>query len=71
MGRNTSYHQTWNVFVPGQSARGARWPAGKFALRIEGLERFVRKEPLRCTHECVFGVLALESEPVDWCLSLP
>jgi hypothetical protein len=29
------------------------------------LERFVRKEPLRWTHESVFGVLALESEPVD------
>ena len=23
------------------------------------------KEPLRLTHECVFGVLALESEPND------
>ena len=34
-------------------------------LGIEGLERFVRKEPLRRVHECVFGVLALESEPVD------
>lgn len=32
---------------------------------IEGLERFVRREPLRRVHECVFGVLALESEPVD------
>jgi protein phosphatase len=38
---------------------------GEFALGIEGLERFVRKEPLRRVHECVFGVLALESEPVD------
>jgi protein phosphatase len=37
----------------------------EFALGIEALERFVRKEPLRLTHECVFGVLALESEPVD------
>jgi protein phosphatase len=37
----------------------------EFALGIEALERFVRKEPLRHTHECVFGVLALESEPVD------
>jgi protein phosphatase len=37
----------------------------EFALGIEGLERFVRKEPLRRVHECVFGVLALESEPVD------
>ncbi|MCP5047125.1 MAG: polynucleotide kinase-phosphatase [bacterium] len=37
----------------------------EFALGIEGLERFVRKEPLRRVHECAFGVLALESEPVD------
>jgi len=37
----------------------------EFALGIEGLERFVRNEPLRRVHECVFGVLALESEPVD------
>jgi protein phosphatase len=37
----------------------------EFALGIEALERFVRKEPLRRTHECAFGVLALESEPVD------
>ncbi|SIO39596.1 polynucleotide 3'-phosphatase /polynucleotide 5'-hydroxyl-kinase /polynucleotide 2',3'-cyclic phosphate phosphodiesterase [Singulisphaera sp. GP187] len=38
---------------------------GEFALGVEALERFVRKEPLRRVHECVFGVLALESEPVD------
>jgi hypothetical protein len=37
----------------------------EFALGIEALERFVRKEPLRRTHECVFGVLALESEAID------
>lgn len=37
----------------------------EFALGVEGLERFVRREPLRRIHECVFGVLALESEPVD------
>lgn len=37
----------------------------EFALGIEGLERFVRGEPLRRVHECVFAVLALESEPVD------
>jgi protein phosphatase len=35
------------------------------ASGIEALERFVRCEPLRRVHECVFGVLALESEPVD------
>ncbi|MBA4031096.1 MAG: polynucleotide kinase-phosphatase, partial [Planctomyces sp.] len=37
----------------------------EFALGLEGLERFVRRESLRQVHECVFGVLALESEPVD------
>jgi protein phosphatase len=37
----------------------------EFALGIEALERFVRGEPLRRVHECVFGVLALEAEPVD------
>ncbi len=37
----------------------------EFALGIEGLERFSRGAPLREVHECVFGVLALESEPVD------
>jgi protein phosphatase len=37
----------------------------EFALGVEALERFVRMEPLRRVHECVFGVLALESEPVD------
>lgn len=37
----------------------------EFALGVESLERFVRREPLRRVHECAFGVLALESEPVD------
>ena len=37
----------------------------EFALGIEALERFVRREPLRRVHECVFAVLALESEPID------
>lgn len=37
----------------------------EFALGIEALHRFVGREPLRRVHECVFGVLALESEPVD------
>ncbi|HZS09384.1 MAG TPA: polynucleotide kinase-phosphatase [Blastocatellia bacterium] len=37
----------------------------EFALGVESLERFARREPLRRVHECVFGVLALESEPVD------
>jgi protein phosphatase len=37
----------------------------EFALGVEAVERFVRGEPLRRVHECCFGVLALESEPVD------
>ena len=37
----------------------------EFALGLEALQRFVEREPLRRVHECVFGVLALESEPVD------
>ena len=37
----------------------------ELALGIEALHRFVEGEPLYRVHECVFGVLALESEPVD------
>ena len=37
----------------------------EFALGVESLERFVAGAPLRQVHECVFGVLAMESEPVD------
>ena len=37
----------------------------EYALGIEALERVARGEPLWRVHECVFGVLALESEPVD------
>ena len=37
----------------------------EYALGLEGLERLARGEPLWRVHECVFAVLALESEPVD------
>jgi len=37
----------------------------EFALGHEALKRFVAAEPLRRVHECVFAVLALESEPID------
>jgi protein phosphatase len=37
----------------------------EFALGHEALKRFVSREPLRRVHECVFAVLALESEPID------
>ncbi|MBI4049105.1 MAG: polynucleotide kinase-phosphatase [Devosia nanyangense] len=37
----------------------------EFALGHEALTRFVASEPLRRVHECVFALLALESEPID------
>ncbi|MET8411623.1 polynucleotide kinase-phosphatase [Streptomyces sp. NPDC005195] len=37
----------------------------EYALGLEGLERLAEGEPLWRVHEAVFGVLALESEPVD------
>ena len=37
----------------------------EFALGLEALSRFVEREPLHRVHECVFAVLAMESEPVD------
>jgi protein phosphatase len=39
--------------------------AREFGLGVESLTRFVGRQPLYRVHECVFGVLALESEPVD------
>ncbi|MDR2127880.1 MAG: hypothetical protein LBP52_02250 [Burkholderiaceae bacterium] len=32
---------------------------------MEALDRFIRKEPLYRVHECVFAILAMESEPMD------
>lgn len=37
----------------------------EFSLGMESLTRFVKGEPLYRVHECAFGVLAFESEPVD------
>ena len=37
----------------------------EYFLGLEAMERFIKKEPLRRVHECVFGVLAMESEAVD------
>ncbi|MBU3888757.1 polynucleotide kinase-phosphatase [Methylosinus sp. KRF6] len=37
----------------------------EFALGHEALTRFTAGAPLRKTHECVFAILALESEPID------
>jgi protein phosphatase len=46
-------------------AKKRRLALGEFALGLEALERFVRKEPLRRVHECVFALLALENKTVD------
>lgn len=37
----------------------------EYALGYEALKCFVNKEPFYRVHECVFGILALESEPID------
>lgn len=37
----------------------------EFALGLEALHRFVEHAPLTRVHQCVFGVLAMETEPVD------
>ncbi|KQO63896.1 polynucleotide kinase-phosphatase [Curtobacterium sp. Leaf261] len=37
----------------------------EYALGLEALERFVEGAPLWRVHQAVFGVLAMESEPVD------
>lgn len=50
--------QPWTV-------REAVVSAARVCSGCGGLERFVRKDPLRKVHECVFGVLALGSEEVD------
>ena len=39
--------------------------AREYALGLEALDRIAADEPLWRVHECVFAVLALESEPVD------
>ncbi len=37
----------------------------EYTLGIEAVERFVADEPLWRVHRAVFGVLAMESEPVE------
>ncbi|UYM06161.1 polynucleotide kinase-phosphatase [Solicola gregarius] len=37
----------------------------EYAVGLEGLERTAAGDPLWRVHQCVFGVLALESEPID------
>ena len=62
--RNTRGRSTWTACAGGLGLKRSL-AVREFALGVEALERFVRREPLRRVHECVFGVLALESEPVD------
>lgn len=37
----------------------------EFRVGLEGLHRFIERQPLGKVHECAIGVLAFESEPVD------
>ena len=37
----------------------------EFALGLEALHRFIEHAPLTRVHQAVFGVLAMETEPVD------
>lgn len=37
----------------------------EFALGVEAVNRFVRRESLERYHECALGVLALEADPID------
>ena len=40
----------------------------EFALGLEALERFVGKKTFYQVHECIVGILALESEAVEICI---
>jgi hypothetical protein len=55
------------VSIGGKRGLGAKRSLAQreYALGLEALQRFVEQEPLYRVHECVFGVLALESTPVD------
>lgn len=46
-------------------SRKQRLAEKEFSLGVEALERFAAKEPFYRVHECVFAIMALESEPVD------
>lgn len=37
----------------------------EYALGLEAVRRAVAGDPVWRIHQCVFGVLAMESEPVD------
>jgi len=57
----SSQRRPWPLTALPGDARALR----EFALGLEALHRFVEKEPLYRVQECVCGVLALESRPVD------
>ncbi len=40
-------------------------PIREFALGLEALDRFIRREPLQRARQCILAVLALESKLVD------
>ncbi|MDR1916260.1 MAG: polynucleotide kinase-phosphatase, partial [Synergistaceae bacterium] len=46
-------------------SKKSRLALAEFSLGMESLERFVKAEPLYRVHECVYAVLAMESEPID------
>ncbi len=56
-----------NLVRPRERGLGTkRAPVFKeFVRGIDGLERFVRGQPLQRVHERMFGVLVLGSEPAD------
>ena len=61
------------VVADGSAPAEARWiverasgnEGPEYALGLEALDRLAEGEPLWRVHEALFGVLALESEPVD------
>lgn len=61
------YLQSDNLHRLQQRNVGAKRVAAmrEFWLGLEALQRFVEFEPLNRIHECVFAILALESEPID------
>lgn len=60
---HTDKSHLWHMELAPKLATAA--PNLVMATKFMTVERFVRNEPLYRVHECVFAVLALESEPVD------
>ena len=57
--------RTWNGCAQRGLGHKRSLALREYALGLEALDRSARGEPLWRVHECVFAVLALESEPVD------